>query len=115
MINPMAFPMQNLLMGGMTLEDVQRKIGELKTVHAWLSTNLGMLELTIKTLEYQAALLTPANRSGKKDAKIEMPENPFLNPKNWPWPYGQTGESAKEDPAPKPESRFRAAAKKRSD
>jgi len=65
MINPMAFPMQNLLMGGMKLEDVERKISELQTVHHWLSTNLGMLELSIKTLEYQKALLTPSKSEGE--------------------------------------------------
>ncbi len=90
MINPMAFPMQNLLMGGMKLEDIERKISELQTVHHWLSTNLGMLDLSIKTLEYQRALLQPT--SSATGAGKETPvENPFLNPALWPWPYGQAG------------------------
>jgi hypothetical protein len=115
MINPMAFPMQNLLMGGMKLEDIERKISELTTVHHWLSTNLGMLELSIKTLEYQKALLTPAKKDGKREAEASAPENPFLNPKNWPWPYGQPSAEEKAEDAKKPESRLRAAARKRSD
>ncbi len=94
MINPMAFPMQNLLMGGMKLEEVERKISELRTVHHWLSTNLGMLELSIKTLEYQAALLQPASKdpaSVSAEAAATAAQNPFMNPSLWPWPYGQAG------------------------
>lgn len=96
MINPMAFPMQNLLMGGMKLEDVERKISELQTVHHWLSTNLGMLELSIKTLEYQKALLTPSKSEGE-DQQATKVENPFLNPAMWPWPYGQANAPAQSD------------------
>jgi len=96
MINPMAFPMQNLLMGGMKLEDVERKISELQTVHHWLSTNLGMLELSIKTLEYQKGLLTPSKKEGESDAAESKVENPFLNPAMWPWPYGQANAPAGE-------------------
>jgi len=97
MINPMAFPMQNLLMGGMKLEDVERKISELQTVHHWLSTNLGMLELTIKTLEYQKALLTPSKKEGMDDAAENKVENPFMNPAMWPWPYGQAPAAPQEE------------------
>jgi hypothetical protein len=97
MINPMAFPMQNLLMGGMKLEDVERKISELQTVHHWLSTNLGMLELSIKTLEYQKALLTPSKKEGDEEKSENKVENPFLNPAMWPWPYGQANAPAQDD------------------
>jgi hypothetical protein len=97
MINPMAFPMQNFLMGGMKLEDVERKISELQTVHHWLSTNLGMLELSIKTLEYQKALLTPSNKAGGGAKAEDNVENPFLNPAMWPWPYGQANTPAQDE------------------
>ncbi len=93
MINPMAFPMQHLLMGGMKLEDVERKISELQTVHHWLATNLGMLDLSIKTLEYQRALLQPG-QAGNASGPETRAENPFLNPALWPWPYGQAGAPA---------------------
>jgi hypothetical protein len=86
MINPMAFPMQNLLMGAMKPEELEKKISELETVRHWLSTNLGMLDLTIKTLEYQKQLLSPA-KGGKNEAPTM--DNPFLNPALWPWPYQQ--------------------------
>ena len=99
MINPMAFPMQNLLMGAMKPEEIDKKISELETVKHWLSTNIGMLELTIKTLEYQRQLLAPA-KAGKAEG-VPL-ENPFLNPALWPWPYQQTAGSEK--PSDPPES-----------
>lgn len=85
MINPMAFPMQNLLMGGLNLEEIDRKLGELNTVRHWLNTHMGMLDLTIKALEYQRALMSPRPEGEKPPAT--GPDNPFLNPALWPWPF----------------------------
>ena len=39
------------------IEEVERKITELKGVENWLRMNLGFLEMTIKTLEMQKAAL----------------------------------------------------------
>ena len=83
MANPFAFPLQNFLMPNLSLEEVERKISELKSVHSWLQTNLGVLEVTIKSLEYQHALLSPAPDT----AKQAPPENPFLDPKYSPWTF----------------------------
>lgn len=41
----------------MTEEEVDRKIAELKVVETWLTMNLGMLSMQIKTLEMQKAAL----------------------------------------------------------
>lgn len=92
MVNPMAFPLQGLLMGGLSVEEVDKKIAELTTVRHWLNSNLGMLDLTIKTLEYQKALLSPANAERKQTDKGE---NPLSNPALWPWSFlNQAGEAA---------------------
>ncbi len=111
MINPMAFPMQNLLMGAMKLEEIEKKISELETVRHWLSTNMGMLDLTIKTLEYQRQLMTPA-KAGKA-AEPSPLENPFLNPSLWPWPYQQGGAAAGAADKPEPPPEKPAARKNR--
>lgn len=101
MINPMAFPMQNLLMGAMKPEEIEKKISELETVRHWLATNMGLLDLTIKTLEYQRQLLAPGK--GGKAAPPPM-ENPFLNPSLWPWPYPQgAAATGKADDSPPPD------------
>ena len=99
MINPMAFPMQNLLMGALKPEEIEKKIAELETVKHWLSTNIGMLDLTIKTLEYQRQLLTPSHSAKAESAPVE---NPFLNPALWPWPYQQAAAAAADKTAGEP-------------
>ncbi|MES2354123.1 MAG: PhaM family polyhydroxyalkanoate granule multifunctional regulatory protein [Pseudomonadota bacterium] len=81
MLNPMSFPMQSLLFPNLNVEDIDRKIGELKGVESWLMANLSMLQLCIKTMEYQRSLLS----GGDTQKGGEQPENPFMNPSLWPW------------------------------
>jgi hypothetical protein len=99
MANPFAFPLQNFLMPSLSLEEVERKISELKSVETWLQTNLGMLEVSIKALQYQKALLSPSSAA---PADAPTPENPFLDPKNWPWNFIKPEETAAAEPAAKP-------------
>ena len=99
MANPFAFPLQNFLMPSLSLEEVERKISELKSVHTWLQTNLGMLEVSIKALEYQKVLLTPHSAA---PADAPTAENPFLDPKNWPWNFVSNQAGAAEPPADEP-------------
>ncbi|MGB8338296.1 MAG: PhaM family polyhydroxyalkanoate granule multifunctional regulatory protein [Burkholderiales bacterium] len=87
MMNPMGLPAQNPFMPVLDPQELEKKISELRTVELWLSSNLSLLQLSIKTLEYQQALLTPTedkSANGKKPVDKPM-ENPFLNPDLWPW------------------------------
>lgn len=99
MANPFAFPLQNYLMPSLSLEEVEKKISELKSVQAWLQTSLGVLELSIKSLEYQRALLSPSSPGQEKTLPTE---NPFLDPKNWPWNFLKADESAPSEAATTP-------------
>jgi hypothetical protein len=78
MVNPMAYPMQSLLTSALNVEELEKKIAELRTVEHWLQTNVALLQMTIKTLEYQKGILesTGSGVSG---------ENPFVNMAMWPW------------------------------
>lgn len=107
MINPMAFPMQNLMMAGLSLEDIDKKLGELNTVKHWLNTHLGMLDLTIKALEYQRALLAPAPPGSEKQPAAGGPgvDNPFLNPAFWPWSFMKSQETGVTEPAAPPQKK----------
>ena len=103
MANPFAFPLQNFLTPSLSLDEVERKINEFKSVQGWLQTNLGIIDVTIKSLEYQKALLEP---STAKTDNVPSPENPFLDPKNWPWNFvsnsaDPTEEASPESPKPK--------------
>jgi hypothetical protein len=68
MVNPGAYPLQSLMFPGMDVKDIEKKIAELETVEHWLRANLNMLQLSIKSLEYQRALL-----KGGEKVQAEVP------------------------------------------
>ncbi len=106
MMNPMGLPAQNPFLPVIDPEELDKKISELKTVEMWLNSNLAMLQLSIKSLEYQRALLTSSDEKNRGEAKPF--ENPFANPELWPWNMVKPAEAAeKKTPAKK------AGAKKR--
>lgn len=70
MWNPMSFPLPGMLAPTVDAKEVEKKIGELKTVENWLKMNVGFVEMTIKTLELQkAALESLAASAPKSDPK----------------------------------------------
>lgn len=68
MWNPMGFPMPGMIAPTMNVEDLEKKIAELKAVEAWLTMNTGMLQMTIKTLEMQKGGLESLQAAGKAAA-----------------------------------------------
>ncbi|MBI2297215.1 MAG: hypothetical protein HYU76_14540 [Betaproteobacteria bacterium] len=57
MWNPMSFPIPGMAMPTVNIEEIEKKIGELKTVETWLTMNVGFVQMTIQTLEMQKAAL----------------------------------------------------------
>jgi hypothetical protein len=57
MWNPLSFPMPGMAMPTVDVVEIQKKIGELKSVETWLTMNIGFVQMTIKTLEMQKAAL----------------------------------------------------------
>jgi hypothetical protein len=66
MWNPMAFPMPGMAMPTVNVEEVEKKIAELKAVETWLTMNVGFVQMTIKTLEMQKAALETMTAGAKK-------------------------------------------------
>ncbi len=95
MVNPMAYPMQSILTSALNVEELEKKIAELKTVEHWLQTNVALLQMTIKTLDYQKNILASTG-SGVTG------ENPFVNMAMWPWTTMQAAaqEAAEKSAAP---------------
>ncbi len=96
MVNPGAFPMQSLMFPVLDAKEVERKIAELETVEHWLKANLNMLQLSIKSLEYQRALLKGGEKfqgmMGEGSGGEEVP-----NPALWAWNLmAQAGTNAAE-------------------
>lgn len=83
MASPGGHSFQSLFFPPLDVKEIEKKIMELKSVEHWLQANLGMLQLSIQTLEYQKALLTPAKDDGRKSAGAAN-EN-AANPAMWAW------------------------------
>src|SRR6476469_5210175 len=116
MVNPGGYPLQSLMFPVLDPKEIERKIGELQVVEQWLRANLNMLQMSIKSLEYQRALLkggekfSEALRQGREAAKggDDAPEAatpPMGNPAMWAWDMmakaGQDAMAAAAPAAPK--------------
>ena len=69
MWNPMSFPMPGMTMPTVNVEEVEKKIAELKAVETWLTMNVGFVQMTVKTLEMQKAALESLSSAARKPAK----------------------------------------------
>jgi hypothetical protein len=65
MWNPMGFPMPGVGMPTVDVNEIEKKIAELKTVETWLTLNVGFVQMTIQTLEMQKAALQTMGAAGK--------------------------------------------------
>jgi hypothetical protein len=79
---PAAVPMQNLMFPD--LKEVEKKIAEFETVENWLKANLNMLQLSIKSLEYQRAMLKGGEKAQAAFADAGSREA-APNPTQWAW------------------------------
>lgn len=65
MWNPMAFPMPGVGLPTVDIQEIEKKIAELRTVETWLTMNVGLVQMTIQTLEMQKSALETMG-AGKK-------------------------------------------------
>ncbi len=65
MWNPMSYPMPGMVMPTVNVEEIEKKIAELKSVETWLTMNVGFVQMTIKTLEMQKAALAAIAATAK--------------------------------------------------
>ncbi|MGD2141788.1 MAG: hypothetical protein PVH25_15455 [Burkholderiales bacterium] len=66
MWNPMNFPFPGVVQPTLDPEEIERKINELKAVESWLKMNVGMIEMTIKTMEMQKSALETLRDSAQQ-------------------------------------------------
>ena len=88
MVNPGAYPLQSLMFPVLDAKELEKKIAELETVEHWLKANLNMLQLSIKSLEYQRQMIKGGERikaamDEGRPAEEEGGEVP--NPALWAW------------------------------
>ena len=96
MVNPGAFPLQSLMFPVLDPKEIEKKISELEVVEHWLKANLNMLQLSIKSLEFQRDMLKGGEKArgamGEAPGAGEMP-----NPALWAWNMmNEAGKAASE-------------------
>jgi hypothetical protein len=64
MWNPMGFPLPGMVAPTISVDEIERKLNELRTVENWLKMNLAFLQMTIKTLEMQKSALETLSGKG---------------------------------------------------
>ena len=107
MVNPGAYPLQSLMFPVLDPEELEKKIAELEAVEHWLKANLNMLGLTIKSLQYQRAMLKGGEKFREEMGSGGADEAPAPeNPATWAWNImanaGKTGMEAARAASPKP-------------
>jgi hypothetical protein len=65
MWNPMSYPLPGMITPTVNVEEIDKKIGELKSVETWLTVNTGFVQMTIKTLQMQKAALESLRAAGE--------------------------------------------------
>lgn len=80
MWNPMSFPMPGMVTPTVNVEEIEKKITELKAVESWLTMSTGFVQMTIKTLQMQKSALDSLRAAGEAAAKLVKPDPPKTKP-----------------------------------
>ncbi|CAG0946473.1 MAG: hypothetical protein EFKGCFLK_00795 [Rhodocyclaceae bacterium] len=94
----MGFAVPGMVTPTLDVNELDKRIADLKTVEGWLRMNLNMLQMSIQGLEMQRATLAAMQAIGQSAGSAEANANPFANPSLWPWNMMQTGAPAGEAP-----------------
>ncbi|MEO7726257.1 MAG: PhaM family polyhydroxyalkanoate granule multifunctional regulatory protein [Burkholderiales bacterium] len=74
MWNPLSFPMPGMVTPTVNVEEIEKKIAELKAVENWLTMSTGFVQMTIKTLQMQKSALESLRTAGEAAAKSVNPK-----------------------------------------
>lgn len=74
MWNPMNFPFPGVVQPTLDPEEIEKKIADLKAVESWLKMNVGMIEMTIKTMEMQKAAFETLRESARQSGTAGQQE-----------------------------------------
>ena len=89
----MGFGLPGMVTPTLDVDELAKRIADLKAVEGWLKMNLSMLQVTIQGLEMQGSALSAVRAMSQPGANGEMPANPFANPALWAWPFAQSADA----------------------
>jgi hypothetical protein len=98
MWSSMGFSLPGMVTPTVDVDELGKRIADLKAVEGWLKMNLNMLQMSIQGLEMQRAALTTMQAFSQTASGGESAANPFagagLNPSLWPWNFMQQAPAA---------------------
>ena len=101
----MGINMPGMVTPTLDVDELEKRITDMKAVEGWLKMNLNMLTMSIQGLEMQKTTLAAVKAMSQSAASKEGEANPFaaaaMNPAMWPWNMMQqpAGDSATAKPA----------------
>ncbi len=112
----MGFSLPGMVTPTLDVDELEKRITDMKAVEGWLKMNLNMLQMSIQGLEMQHATLTTikamgevTRQKGPEAADADTAASPFNNAAMWSWLQamsgaapGATAQAAPQAEAPEP-------------
>lgn len=101
MWSSMGFNLPGMVTPTLDVDELDKRITDLKAVENWLKMNLNMLQMTTQGLEVQRAAIAAVKAMSQQmqgDEGGAKSENPFAGASMWPWNLMQ--QQASQTPAP---------------
>lgn len=125
----MGFSLPGMVAPTFDVDELEKRVSDLKAVEGWLKMNLSMLQMTIQSLEMQCVTLNAVRTMGNMAAQQGAPEAPAAAPGEggeamaqaaqaamWPWAMMQQMQEQMQQAAaaqtPPPEEKPAAPAKR---
>ena len=95
MWSSMGFSLPGMVTPTVDVDELGKRIADLKAVEGWLKMNLNMLQMSIQGLEMQRAALTTMHAftqsatTGNGENAASALAGAALNPALWPWNFMQ--------------------------
>lgn len=88
----MGFSLPGMVTPSFDVEEIEKRVSDLKAVEGWLKMNLSMLQMTIQSLEMQCVTLNTVKAMGSMVANASPGESPQAAPAGMPG--GEAGSEA---------------------
>ena len=122
MWNSMGFSLPGMVTPTLDVDELDKRIADMKAVEGWLKMNLNMLQMSIQGLEMQraaiAAVKAMSQHAKGEDGQAESGANPFAAAAAmWPWNFmnGEQGATTEAPPSAAEPKATRGTRRKPSD
>jgi len=122
MWNSMGFSLPGMVTPTLDVDELDKRIADMKAVEGWLKMNLNMLQMSIQGLEMQRAAIAAVKAMSQQakagDDQADAGANPFAAAAAmWPWNFmnGEQGTAADVPPSASEPKTTRSTRRKPSD